>query len=293
MFFLKNNKKQGKDATVSSEELIGKSVKETDKETTVTTALSVHPDWDLPKEKEYVFRFLNNECPPLKPNQISLSGIEINIGPNGDLYVTAFIRNSLKQAIQLEKTSLILVDHQERTIGRKEFDLSVVGDIPGESSRPWNFIFHASEIDINTIPEDGWKLAFELKKEHQLDLAKSWEKSLSEQDKDKLQELLKTIDPPKPGEVNFMGLQAKLVDKGDLHVTMLIRNGSHKNIKIEKLPLIIEDAAGDIVAEGGFTLDNLEVKANTSKPWSFIFPQKIIQKAKPDLSKWRAYPPKQ
>ena len=47
------------------------------------------------------------------------------------------------------------------------------------------------------------------------------------------------------------------------------------------------------IAKGGFNLDQLEVKANTSKPWTFIFPKELLLKENMDLSKWKAYPPKQ
>ncbi len=66
------------------------------------------------------------------------------------------------------------------------------------------------------IPQTDWKLAFELKKPkapHALDLEESWEKSLAETDKEKLEQLVKKITPPKPGEVNFMGIQARLDDE--------------------------------------------------------------------------------
>ena len=65
---------------------------------------------------------------------------------------------------------------------------------------------------------------------------------------------------------------------GPLHTTLLIRNGSEKNMKLEQLPLIVEDASGEVIAKGGFQFDNLEVKANTSKPWTFIFPKELLLK---------------
>ena len=147
---------------------------------------------------------------------------------------------------------------------------------------------------MKEIPQTDWKLAFELKRPkepHALDLEESWEKSLAEPDKEKLEQLVKSITPPKAGEVNFMGIQARLDDAGALHTTLLIRNGSEKNVKFEQLPLIVEDASGEVIAKGGFRFEQLEVKANTSKPWTFIFPKELLLKEDIDLSKWKAYPP--
>lgn len=294
-FFKKKDDKpqlQGEGSAVSSNDLINEAGEETN-EDEVHTSLSLHPTWNLQKQDLYVYQFLNEECPPLKPNQLSLHGISI-IQEEG-FRVSAFIRNSLDKAIKLEETTLVLLDSEGQVIGRKAFNLSEVGEIPAKSSRPWHFFFTKKDLFSEEVPADGWKIAFQLKpssRKHQLELADSWKKSLADNDKKKLEEMVNNLQPPKEGEVNFLGLQAKNSDNGDLHVTMLIRNGSEKNINLEQLPLVIEDATGDVVAKGGFKLDQFNVSANTSKPWTFIFPKSLVTKENIDLSKWKAYPPK-
>ncbi|QOY37095.1 accessory Sec system S-layer assembly protein [Anaerobacillus isosaccharinicus] len=283
---------QGEESAVSSNDLINETGAEVD-ETEVTTQLSLHPSWNLQKQDLYVYQFLNEECPPLLPNQLSLYGISL-IKEDG-FRVSAFIRNSLDKAIKLEETTLVLLDSQGQVLGRKAFNLSEVGEIPAKSSRPWHFLFTSKDLFSQDEPAEGWKLAFQLKpssRKHELELADSWKNSLAEDDKKKLEEMVNNLTPPKEGEVNFLGLQAKRAETGDLHVTMLIRNGSEKDINLEQLPLIIEDANGDVVAKGGFKLEEFKVKANTSKPWTFIFPSTLVLKEDMDLSRWKAYPPK-
>lgn len=292
---LLKRKKLGKDSSIDSKELMGDGVKlESSQDETVTTTLSYHPDWHVGIEQNYVYRFLNNECPPLKPNQISLAGIDLEKQENGSLKVTVFVRNSLNQAIRLGKTPLLLLDENGDMVAKKQFDLSVLGDIPARSSRPWVFAFAKRDVFSERIPKENWTLAFELKKDkHIVELEDSWEKSLAEEDKEKLRSFAASLTPPKDGEVNFMGIQAKQADNGDLRVVLLIRNGSNKNLSLEKLPLVVEDASGEVVAEGAFTLQPLQVKANTSKPWTFIFPKEMVLKRELDLTKWKAYPPKE
>jgi accessory Sec system S-layer assembly protein len=292
MFPFLKKKKQGEDNTVHASELLNEQSEQNEQsESEVKTDLSLHPLMPVSVEQKYYYQFLNNELPPLKPNQISLSGIELK-KEDGRYVVTAFVRNSLQKAIHFEKTTLLLIGPNGEILGRKMFDLSELGELPPRSSRPWRFVFNESDMVAREVPTTGWKLAFELRKPHSLDLEESWEKSLAETDKQKLEQLVRTLKPPKPGEVNFMGLQAALNEEGNLVVTMLIRNGSDKNIRLEQLPLIVEDASKEVVARGGFTL-NLEVKANTSKPWTFIFPKSLLLKENIDLSQWRAYPPQQ
>ncbi|WP_240374360.1 accessory Sec system S-layer assembly protein [Bacillus piscicola] len=288
-----NPKLKGNETTISSEELLNETSDSTKAEQEINTELSIHPEWTISKEDQYSFQFLNMECPPLLPNQISLYGISLQEEKEGDYQVTAFIRNSLDKSITLRETTLVLLDAEDKVLGRKTVDLSEAGTIPKRSSRPWNVVFTNQDLFTTQLPETGWKLAFQLKpssRKHSLELENSWEQTLAEKDKNKLHDMVEKLTPPKPGEVNFMGLQASQKEDGSLHVTMLIRNGNEKNIKLEQIPLQVEDAQGELVAKGGFTLENFEVKANTSKPWTFIFPKELVQKENTDLSRWKAYP---
>lgn len=286
--------KEGEDHTVDSKELFGDEAQDTGRE--VKTKLHFPAGVQVGQEERYYYQFLNNELPLLKENQISLSGIEVNKEEDGRVLVKAFVRNSLPKGITFnEPVPLLLMGPEETLLARKTFNLAELGEIPAESSVPWLFVFEKPYVLAEEIPQTDWKLAFELKKErgpHTLDLEESWEKSLADTDKRKLEELVKKITPPKPGEVNFMGIQARLATDGSLHCTLLIRNGSEKNMQLEQLPLVIEDASGEVVAKGGFVLDHFEVKANTSKPWTFIFPKELLLKDNPDLSRWKAYPPR-
>ena len=286
--------KDGDDHTVDSKELLGEDTESTGKE--VKTHLYLPPQLKIGQEEKYYYQFINNELPLLKENQISLSGIEVK--KEGDrVFVKAFIRNSLAKAIRFEEpVPLLLLGPDGEMLARQEFDLKTLGEIPAESSMPQVFVFEKESVKATEIPQTDWKLAFELKKSkqpHRLDLEESWEKSLADTGKEKLEQLVNSMTPPKPGEVNFMGIQARMDDEGQLHTTLLIRNGSEKNVNLEQLPLVVEDASGDVVAKGGFKFDKLEVKANTSKPWTFIFPKELVLKDHIDLSKWKAYPPKQ
>lgn len=286
-------KAEGRESIVPSNELLeGVDIEDSTEE--VVTELSLHPSWNLNKEDVYVYQFLNLECPPLNPNQLSLYGINIS-KESESLKITAFVRNSLSKAVKLSDTTLVLLNNDDKVLGRKAFDLTELGEVPAKSSRPWEFIFTTKDLFSDEIPANGWKLAFQLSpssRKHSLELEDSWNKSLASEDKEKLKDLVNKIEPPKAGEVNFMGLNARLADTGDLHITMLVRNGSDKTLNLEQIPLQVEDASGDIVAKGGFKLDEFKVSANTSKPWTFIFPKSLVLKTDLDLSKWKAYPPK-
>lgn len=284
----KKTEKTGADSTVDSGEILENTV-QSDETDDVETQLSFHPEWVLSQEQEYVFRFLSNELEPLKPNQISLAGVDIDVEKaNGSWLVKAFFRSSLDQAISMGPVELLLLDDKGEVIASQEFDLSELGEIPARSARPWVFVFTKQNTFLEEPPKENWKLAFNVQSmvPHKLELEQAWEDGLSAEQKQALEKVVERMPKLKPREVNFAGFQVKKQDDGSIAVSLFIRNGHSKQISIEKLPLELLDANGDLVARGSFNLAPLEVKANTSKPWTFIYPKEMVQKEDPDFTKW-------
>lgn len=293
--FFKKSRKTGKDSTVASEELLDAKTN-LPVEEIIQTELSYHPEWVVPKEQEYVFRFLSNELEPLKPNQISLSGIDIDLHEgNGDWLVKAFFRSSLDQPIKLGNVELLLMSQNDQIIASKQFNLEELDEIPARSDRPWVFVFDKQSQKVTDIPSEGWKLAFNVQSlvPHQLELAPTWEEALSADQKEALKTIVASLPKLNDREVNFSGFQAKPQGNGSLAISLFIRNGHSQHITLEQLPLEVTDATGDLVARGSFTLESLEVKANTTKAWTFIFPAEMIQKQQADFSKWTVRVPQQ
>lgn len=257
--------------------------------------LSYHPSWNLSKEEDYAFRYYNRQCEPLHTNRISLVGLNIDPKENGDLEVVAFIRNGLNNPIELENTKLVLLDGEDEVLAKHEFDLSLLQSIPPRSNRPWKFVFPKESIyeveSTADILKMDWKLAFDFTdlQSHRLELDNTWENSLTFNQKRKLEEIVSQLEPPSQGALNFVKIQSTISKNGDLHIVLLIRNGSNKDITLKKLPLYVEDATGELIAKGGFELKDFKVRANTSKPWQFIFPKEQLLKENPDLTTWKVY----
>lgn len=284
----KKTEKTGADSTINSDEILEGSAKSEGTEE-VETTLSLHPQWALSQEQEYVFRFLSNELEPLKPNQISLSGIDIDVEPaNGSWLVKSFFRSSLDQAITVGSVELMLLDAEGQTLASQEFDLNELGEIPARSARPWVFVFTKENTFAEVPPAENWKLAFNVQSmvPHKLELEQAWEDGLSTEQKEALAKAVEGMPKLKPREVNFAGFQVVKQEDGSIAASIFIRNGHSKQINIEKLPLELIDATGEIVAKGSFDLAPLSVKANTSKPWTFIYPKEMVTKEEPDFSRW-------
>jgi accessory Sec system S-layer assembly protein len=290
--FLKRAKKKGQDTTISSNELLNGEEHVTHA-TAAKSKLHFHESWyEMNQEQKYIYQFLHKELPSLQENQLSLSGIEARI-QDDTYYVTTFIRSSIPKSIKLEQTTFLLLNKEKQVCARKRFDLSMLGEIPANTNMPWVFTFENDTWTGAMLSETDWQLAFELTREHQLELAPEWEAQLPEEQKQKLRDIVAGLQPPGEGEVNFFGIQAARKENNDLHITLLVRNGTRNNISISQLPLHISDASGEVIAKGSFTLTDFDVNANTSKPWTFIFPASLVIKEDIDLSKWQAAVPKQ
>lgn len=293
----KKGDKVGKDSAIDSSSVVKAGAKTSKKGANrdVVTKLSFHPEWDVPQEQKYVFNFLANDLAPLKPNQLSLSAINIEpVLANGSWNVKAFFRSSLAEAIELGEIELLILDKDDNRLASHYFDFKELGMIPAESARPWIFNFPKSTITGEDVPEEGWKISFNLLslRGHQLDLDDTWKKQLPKEQQEKLAEIVKTLPKLGKTEVNFTGLQTKLNDDNSLHASIFIRNGHDKAINLEQLPLEIVDARGEIVAKGSFKLDPvLTVQPNTTKPWTFIFPAQLVTAEGADLSRWTARVP--
>ncbi|MFB4161655.1 accessory Sec system S-layer assembly protein [Geomicrobium sp. JSM 1781026] len=300
-FFSKKNadvKMEGSETPVASGDYFSGDAAGEDTTTAhVDTELSIHPDWKLPQEDVYSFRFLNIECDSLLPNQLSIAGIKLDDKDSEDwgLDATVFFRHSMNKTIELGETTLALLDQNDQVLGRKTLSLKEVGKLPPKSSRPWVIPFTKDELNIEEKPEEGWKVVFQLKpsaRKHSLDLDEKWQKTLPSKDIQDLESLVERLDKPKATEVNLLGLKAAKRDNGDIQLIILIRNGSEKTVNLEKVPLVLEDAEGDELAKAVFSPKDLKVKANTSKPWVFIFPEKMIKKEEYSIDQWKVYMPK-
>lgn len=261
----------------------------------IKTKLSYHPDWDLTIQEKYVFRYKHEKLPLLQPNQIQVNGLNLYEYDDG-FVVTAFLRSSLQQAISFEVIDLVLVDKDNNPLARKSIEMDLFGELPPNTCRPWRFLFENEHKLVEEIPKKDWQLVFEIKEKIKndflpLDLDESWKESLNDEQLVHLENIIKELPPIKEGEVNFTGIEANIIEGKGLAATLLIRNASNQSIKIENLPLVFEDASGEIVSQAGFPLNNLEIKSQTCKPWTFVFPESAITKENLDLSKWKTYVP--
>jgi accessory Sec system S-layer assembly protein len=261
------------------------------KETLAQTTLFIHPAVVVSQQEKYVFQYYHQLLPALQPNQVSISGYDLLVY-NESVLIDGFISHSLPSSIRFEEIMLLVIDSNQRVLARKAYDFTSIGELPPNSSMPWKFFFEPEDIQISLSdwPEGDWKLAFEIKKQNPaqetLELEPSWEDRLSESEKQNLRKLVTTLTPLKKEEVNLFGLKAEAIDDSKIALTLLIRNGSSKTLQLSQIPLQLAYKTGEVIASGVFQLGQLSVGPSSCKPWTFIFPEPLIDDIPAVLKDW-------
>ena len=257
----------------------------TPEETAVYTKLSMPPAWKTSEEDYYSFLFHNQESKPLKPNQIAIESLHFRENEEKAAF-TVFIRNGTKRALQLDRTELVLLNRRDQVIARKTFNLEKAGEIPPKSSRPWVLHLLKSELFTERIPQEDWRFAFQLatpKQTHTLDMPEAWKDAMRPKELAKFEEMVMELPLPEAKTIHVQSIRASFDTEGQLHASVLIRNGHSTFVRLESLILDVQNSEGETVAKAAFDLSSFILKTYSTKPWTFTFPKNSIKIKDADL----------
>lgn len=265
-------------------------VETTDEDALPKQKLALHPSWiDITQERKYVLQFMQYELPPIEEDTFGFSGTNIR-EHKGTIHVSTFIRSRIGEPYAPEEIILYLVNSDTEIIAHKKLDIKqLIGNIPAHSNMPWEFTFEPQTRSGREVPtEDSeWQLLCTVPEPHKLELDPTWEESLPEEQKERLQSLFDKLDDMMDNNLNLTGISKRFEENGAFTVTAFVRNGYDQDVTISQLPLQVIDANDVVVTQGAFEMGSFTVKANTSKPWSFTFGEMMVEKDTIDMSKWR------
>ena len=238
------------------------------------------------KNQKKHFKKLHDDLPTMAKNQLNLTAAEINFENSDIIEVTAFVNSTVEKKITLKPANILLIDKNAKVISQKKTDFTDLNPLMPNSSQLYTFKFPNNNVQtLNLEQAQNWSLAFESNLKHRVDYSDLDESKISQSTKDHLNQIIEKM-PLDDNELSFLGFSAKTDDKHNLHVHLLVRNGTEDNLDIKQLPLKFYDASEELVAKGTFKINNFTVLANTSKPLSIVFPAKVIVKDQLDLSSW-------
>ncbi|WP_186576385.1 SLAP domain-containing protein [Aquibacillus kalidii] len=106
-----------------------------------------------------------------------------------------------------------------------------------------------------------------------LQFENSWDKTISQGDREKIEKAFASTKLNQLHDIELVTLWHATNHKGDLLATAIIHNQTQQSISFENSRIDCLDQNG-VIAEHNFSLPNLHIPANTSLPWTFIFPAK-------------------
>ncbi|MCM3739490.1 SLAP domain-containing protein [Oceanobacillus luteolus] len=105
----------------------------------------------------------------------------------------------------------------------------------------------------------------------QLVFQSAWDKQIAPNDREKIIKLFNSSKDDLHTEITFLPIKQAFNHEHALLVTVLIHNFTDIDFPIENLQLSYYET-NHPVAEHSFSFPGLTVTANTSMPWTFIFP---------------------
>ncbi|MCK6259294.1 SLAP domain-containing protein [Fictibacillus sp. KIGAM418] len=104
----------------------------------------------------------------------------------------------------------------------------------------------------------------------------SWDKAVADQDRETIEKVFQETCIPGEQETSFSMIRTALNYKGELLVTGVLHNYKQDRFTVEKKQLTYKEE-GRTIAESVFTIPQIVLEAETSMPWTFIFPVESIK----------------
>jgi SLAP domain-containing protein len=227
---------------------------------------------------------------PLDENQVDIKATYFLKNEN-DLEVGFFIRNGLGKSVSFENVCLVIEDESGKDLVLKEFNLKNDGIIQPCSARPFVVRFPiTNEINLQNVEEYTIKFSKvnNLSKFHSvttelvgLPIDISFEKEKA------IRDFILGLKTLREGEFDISEFNLRSIVNGGLECTMLFRNGTNKEAKVEKLPIYVIDDMGEAIAQKIFY--NIEgiikIGPKQAKLMTFQFERSETTSKEFDLSK--------
>lgn len=186
-----------------------------------------------------------------------------------------FLRNGLNIQINFDKLPLIIIDENNKVLASKVFDMKDLGDIPPCSARPYKLLFDRNSLLVDKLPESKCKVVFSTNIKAVNSVKTQYEnlpESISPNYKRALENCLTNLPIIENGQISMSVYDIKYNgDEKKIYVTIIIRNGAQKKIKVEKIPMTLFDDKNRKVTSAVFDTNNLEINALKAGIYNFVF----------------------
>jgi SLAP domain-containing protein len=202
-----------------------------------------------------------------------------------------FIRNAFDQKISFGELLLVIQDNNGKNIIKQKIDFTEYGTIPPYSARPFSTVFNKDKnIEYDNAKEYTIKFADISAFEGIFSFPTEIENipiDITYEEEKKLKKFIEEYGPLKKDEFNILFYEITYNNKNNIILTVILRNGTDKEAKLDKLPVTIVDDEGKIILrklflkEGGLT----KISPRKSKLLHLEFNPHELTEKKIDISK--------
>ncbi len=231
------------------------------------------------------------ELPPLEDGQVSINGIyTFDIGDK--IEVSVYLRNGMSSQINFDKVPLEIVNNKGDLLAKQTMDMKDFGLLPPFSARPYKVYFDKASVFVDTILKDDWKIQFEESLSTINTIKVEFEEMAEDIDHELKSGFIKFLDELpliKAGDVNIELFKTLKCMDNSISIVFIIRNGYNKAITLEKLPIIVKDERGELVASGIFDIENVNVNPHKAKVYDFTITEEYIVNKDFDIDKCKVF----
>ena len=251
-------------------------------------------EYDKGVMSDFQKEFLNEELaqlPPIEEGQVSINGI-YTFDMGDKIEVSAYLRNGLSNQINFDKVPLVIVNKNGDILAKQTMHMQEFGILPSYSARAHKFYFDKENVFVDTIPMDDWKIQFENSVSAINTVKIEFEDMPENMDHDLKNSFIKFLDMLpyiKAGDVSVEVFKTEKRMDNSISIVVLIRNGCDKVINLEKLPILIEDLQGELVAKGIFETQNVNVNPHKAKIYELVITEDYIDNKDYDINSCKVH----
>jgi len=241
-------------------------------------------------QKEFLSEELA-ELPPLEDGQVSINGVyAFDMGDK--IEVSVYLRNGLSKQINFHKVPLVIINQKGDILAKQTMDMHDFGILPALSARPYKVYFDKANLFVDTIPMEDWKIQFE-KSISAIDTVKVELEDMPDNIDSDLKatfvKFLAKLPLIRAGDVNIEVFKIIKCMDNSISIVFLILNGYDKIVKLERLPILITDGKGEVVAKGIFDIENISVNPRKAKIYDFTITDDYIINKDYDINSCKVY----
>ena len=231
------------------------------------------------------------ELPNLEDGQVSITGI-YTFGMGEKLEFSVYLRNGLSKQINFDKVPLVIINNNGDVLAKQVIDMGDFGILPPFSARPYKVYFDKANLLVDTISNDDFKIQFE-KSISAINTVKVELEGIPEDMdyhlKSSFTKFLDKLPLIKAGDVNIEVFKTLKCMDNSISIVFMIRNGCDKVIKLERLPIVVRDEQGEVVAKGLFEIENISVNPHKAKVYDFTITDEYIVNKDFDITNCKVY----